>query len=84
MMKEILISKGGEIEIYSIHSDALRLRAVYYGETGKNEYDLYFRNKNLVVFRETTNYYNAPIGENQVNVVAGIYLFGIDYFYKKA
>ena len=61
-------AEGGEIEIYSSHSDTLRLRAVYYGETGKREYDLYFRNQNLVVFRETANYYNAPIGETQVNV----------------
>jgi hypothetical protein len=61
-------AEGGEIRVYSNRSDTVRLRALYYGETGKNEYNLYLRNKQLVSFKETAIYYNAPIGKKPVKV----------------
>lgn len=61
-------SEGGEISVYTNGSDTLKLKASYYGETGNNEFELYLRNKKLVLFSEKTVSYKSPIGKNPVKV----------------
>lgn len=61
-------TEGGQISIYSNAADTPKLKAVYYGETGKKEYDLYFKGNQLVAFRETTFYYPSPISEKPVKI----------------
>lgn len=61
-------AEGGEISIYRSGSDTLKLKAVYYGETGKNEYDLYLRKKKLVLFIERNVFYKSRIGKDPVKI----------------
>lgn len=61
-------AEGGEISVYRSGADTLKLKAVYYGEMGKNEYKLYLRNKKLVLFKERAVAYRSPIGEKSVRI----------------
>lgn len=56
-------AEGGEVRVYTSKTDTLKVEAVYYGETGKNEYEIYVRYKNPVFFKERTTYYHSPIGK---------------------
>lgn len=61
-------AEGGEISVYTKDSDIIKLKALYYGETGNNEFELYLRNKKVVFFSEKTIFYKSPISRNSVKV----------------
>lgn len=61
-------AEGGEINVYRQGVDTLKLTAVFYGETGKNQYELYLRDKKLVLFSEKAVSYRAPIDKNPVRI----------------
>ena len=61
-------AEGGEISIYRNHSDTLKLIAIYYGESGKKEYDFILRYNQLVAYRETASYYTSQIGKMPVKI----------------
>jgi hypothetical protein len=61
-------AEGGYIYLYKAKTDTLRLKAVYYGETGKSEYNIYLRNKMMILFKEKSTYYVSPLGEGSVRI----------------
>jgi len=61
-------AEGGEIDIYTKRADTLKLRAVYYGETGKREYQIYLLSQAPVYLREKLSSYKSPIGKTPVKI----------------
>ncbi|EDM36917.1 hypothetical protein PBAL39_18624 [Pedobacter sp. BAL39] len=61
-------SEGGEINIYHHDSDTLKLTATYYGESGKNEYQLYLEHTQPVLFISKVTSYQSPVGIEPVKI----------------
>jgi hypothetical protein len=61
-------AEGGQISVYRRGTDTLKLKAVYYGETGRNVYEFYSRTNKLVFFLEKAASYKSPIGKNPVKI----------------
>jgi hypothetical protein len=62
-------AEGGEILTYHNKNDTLKIRAIFYGETGQNQFDFYLKNKKIVAVNETTKIYKSPIGKENVEIV---------------
>lgn len=61
-------AEGGEITIYEARMDTLKIKASYYGETGKNEYNVYLRDRMVVFFKITSTFYVSPIGKKPAKI----------------
>ncbi len=62
-------SEGGEILTYSNKNDILKIKGVFYGETGQNHYEFYLKNKKIIAVKETIKDYKLPIGNENVRIV---------------
>ena len=61
-------AEGGEINIYTTKMDTLKLKATYYGEAGKSEYDIYLRDKKVIFFKDKSTYYVSPLGKESAKI----------------
>ncbi|WP_293308141.1 hypothetical protein [Pedobacter sp. UBA5917] len=62
-------AEGGEILTYHNKNDTLKIKAVFYGETGQNQFDFYLKNKKIIAVNETIKGYKSSIGSENVEIV---------------
>ncbi|WP_133574485.1 hypothetical protein [Pedobacter metabolipauper] len=53
--------EGGEQNYYLDAKDTVKVTAIYYGETGKTAYTLYFKNGMIALLNQEVTFYTAPI-----------------------
>jgi hypothetical protein len=63
-------TEGNEILLFFSGSEIKKIRATYYGETGKNISEYYFFNKKLIFYYLTEYNYKVPINVNPSGKIA--------------
>lgn len=62
-------AEGGLISTYHNKKDTVKIKAIFYGETGQNQYDFYLEDKKIIAVNETLKEYKSPIGNENVRIV---------------